>query len=214
MSCSSSLDATNNCNRRKTTIAVKWQDIKRRGRIAWFLSRDRRARKQELRSKQKIDDVRKVLSFLSSEFCKCNLTRRKENESEISSLLSDAATQIDEVAEDDLEGYSIRMHDVAGAIDDEGLGSSCAPVMNHSGCSIADARLAKRSAGSLVALDCEMVGGGPQRRKNLLARCAILDEEGGHALPHARFKRGSILIYIVESQAALSWTNTSCPTSP
>jgi hypothetical protein len=39
-------------------------------------------------------------------------------------------------------------------------------------------RKRSKKIGAFVSLDCEMVGGGTNNKKNLLARCAVLNGEG------------------------------------
>lgn len=159
--------------RRRKIGGVKWHDIIRKGRAAWLLSR---SRKCILIARQTIELPKKCCFYKNRGANNC--------ESEISSLLSDATTQMDEFGDDDLEAYQ---HDFWNEITQESDGtdvladSSCIPDAIQSKhpeihCECGPKRA--RVVGSLVALDCEMVGGGPQKKKNLLARCAVLDEEG------------------------------------
>jgi hypothetical protein len=153
----------------RTIAGVKWQDIKRKGRASWFLARCRRTTTQ--RQKSNVP--------------KASTGNHKLPDSESSSLVSEATTQLDEFFDDEFEAYK---HDVViDGIEEydtfeepidfnssiqKSFSSKCEEMRSEG--------MPKRTrcAGSLVSLDCEMVGGGPHKRKNLLARCAVLDEAG------------------------------------
>ncbi len=144
-------------NRRRTIAGVRWQHIKRTGRAAWFLSRSRRSIPESLKKGKKHG------------FSLCSARDKRKCESESSSLLSDAATQMDAFSDsdddDDLKSGKHENDDRdANLVQSE-------PGMKS---------MLKRSKkiGPFVSLDCEMVGGGSNNRRNLLARCAVLNGEG------------------------------------
>jgi hypothetical protein len=144
-------------NRRKTIAGVRWHHIKRTGRAAWFFARSRRSRLDSLNKDKKLN----VFSLL------CARDKRK-CESESSSLLSDAATQMDVFSDSDDEDLKTGKH--------ENDDREACPVQKES--NIENMRKRNKRIGAFVSLDCEMVGGGPNNKRNLLARCAILNGQG------------------------------------
>lgn len=176
---------------RKTIAGVKWHDIKLKGRASWFLARRRKTSLGRDSSKVVVDSRRENLFAKRIK----SLDPDKLPDSESSSLVSEATTQLDDFGDDDFEAYR---HDSFNDVfeDSEGfdITTETSPSSQAGGSSKCETKCTEiipkrtRCAGSLVSLDCEMVGGGPHKRKNLLARCAVLDEAGQLLRPstHAR----------------------------